>query len=90
MFCFRKTTKEQVMAKHRVHEVREKKKDDMIIRIGKDFLLNAERRARRQAAIESGNYRCSGTGVHGGNDKARNRRDRRDSRLSIRRAGYND
>lgn len=73
------------MAKQRVHEVREKKKDSMSFTIGKDFLLNAERRARREAAIASGNYRCSGAGVHGGNNKARNRRDRRDARLAIRR-----
>lgn len=73
------------MAKHRTHEVREKKKDEMTIRIGKDFLLKAERRARREAAIASGNHRCSGTGVHGGSDKARNRKDRRNARLSIRR-----
>ena len=78
------------MAKHRSHEVRMKKQDSMSFTIGRDFLLNAERRARREAAIAAGTNRTSGTGVHGGNNKQRNRRDRRDSRLEIRRGGYND
>ncbi len=76
------------MARQKVHEVKEKKKDEMKIFIGKDFLLKAERRARREAAIEAGTYKSSGCGVHGGSKRDGNRRKRQANRLAIRRSNY--
>jgi len=78
------------MAKNRTHQVQAKKKERMTITISKDTLLQAERRARREAAIEAGTYRQSGNGVHGGTDKQRNRRDRHDIRKQMKRWGNSD
>ena len=74
--------------RQKLHEVREKKKERPLV-ISKEFLLKAERSARREVAIESGTYRRTGAGVHGGNNNARNRRDRREARQEIRRANEN-
>lgn len=75
------------MAKNRVHTVTAKKGKDMSITIGKDFLLNAERRARREAAIATGTYMKSGAGRHGGTDRQLNRRERQGWRQKLRNGG---
>lgn len=78
------------MSKKRTHQVHEKKTEKMSITISKETLMLADRAARRQIAIENGSYRQSGTGVHGGNNKQRNRRDRHASNNKMRNWSHSD
>lgn len=52
--------------------------------ITQEDFLKMDRAARRQAAIEAGQNRTSGCGVHGGNKKQRHKRDRRDGKQATR------
>lgn len=73
------------MAKQRTHEVKARKdKNKLSIKISKETMIRADRAARRQAQIDAGLLRPCGTGVHGGSDRERNRRDRRDWRQKLR------
>ncbi|MBX9686709.1 MAG: hypothetical protein K2X27_08405 [Candidatus Obscuribacterales bacterium] len=77
------------MSKNRTHTVTPKKADNNVIRISKEFLLKSERAARREVAIETGTYRQSGSGTHGGTNRQNNRRDRKQAKQACRR-GYDD
>jgi hypothetical protein len=68
--------------KHVVQPPRDKKKD-MTIHIGSDELLKMDRAARRQAQIDSGTFVRGG--IHGGDKRDRNRRDRKMNRQESRR-----
>lgn len=74
------------MAKKRMHQVNagKAKNPNHVGTITQGDILKMDRAARRQAAIESGHNRTSGCGVHGGNNKQRNKRDRRNGKLEIR------
>ncbi|GEM_PF-2762608 len=77
------------MAKrNRTHVVQAPKpdKERMTIRISSDELRRMDRAARRQADLESGTFFRGG--VHGGDKRERNRRDRRESRQAVRRGDW--
>lgn len=73
------------MAKQKTHEVRQKdrKNPNHVGTITKEMLLQMDRAGRRQERIESGINAMSGSGVHGGGKRDRNRKDRRDGRQAI-------
>jgi hypothetical protein len=73
------------MAKHRTHEVRQKDRKDpnYVGTITKEQLLKMDRAGRRLERIESGINAGSGSGVHGGGKRERNRKDRREGRQQI-------
>ena len=73
------------MAKHRTHEVRQKagKDPSHVGTITSEQLRAMDRATRRQERIESGINTMSGSGVHGGGKRDRNRKDRREGRQQI-------
>ncbi len=74
------------MAKKRMHQVNagKAKNPNHVGTITQADILKMDRAARRTAAIEAGQNRTSGCGVHGGNKKQRHKRDRRDGKLDAR------
>lgn len=77
------------MARNKAHEVTMPKsdKDKMTIRIPAEEIAKMDRAARRNADIERGTFIRGG--VHGGDKRQRNRRERRDARVQARR-GYEE
>lgn len=74
------------MSKHRTHHVAQGQKRDPyhVGTITQHDLLKMDRAARRQAQIDSGVGYGNGSGVHGGDKKTRNRRDRRQNKVDTR------
>ncbi|MCC7531462.1 MAG: hypothetical protein IT342_23365 [Candidatus Melainabacteria bacterium] len=78
------------MAKHRTHEVRQKVRKDPnhVGTITREQILKMDRAGRRQERIESGINTMSGSGVHGGGKRDRNRKDRREGRQQIKNSDW--
>ncbi len=78
------------MAKHRTHEVRQKGRKDPyhVGTITSEQLRTMDRANRRQEQIESGINLASGSGVHGGGKRDRNRKDRREGRQQVRNSDW--
>lgn len=74
------------MAKQRSYDTRGKQKKNPLHcgTISKEDLLVMDRANRRQEQIDSGINLGSGSGVHGGGKRDRNRKDRREGRQQIR------
>lgn len=74
------------MAKNRTHEVRQKNRKDPLHvgTISSEQLRKMDNAQRRKERIESGVNPFSGSGVHGGGKRERNRKDRRDARQQTR------
>ncbi len=73
------------MAKHRTHEVRQKGRKDPnhVGTITSEMIRMMDRAGRRQDRIASGINAMSGCGVHGGDKRKRNRKDRSEGRQHI-------
>jgi len=76
------------MAKNRMHKVSTAKKRSSTHcgTITVEDQLRMSRAGRRAAAIATGHNQASGTGVHGGNKQQKNRKDRRESRVDLRKS----
>ncbi len=74
------------MAKQRTHEIRAKKKTSATHcgTITAEEIRKMDNASRRQQRIATGHNPASGTGIHGGGKKERNRKDRRESRQQTR------
>lgn len=73
------------MAKNRLHTVSTKKKPtNHCGTITSEHIRLMDNAQRRRERIESGISPASGTGPHGGNKTARNRKSRREGKVNIR------
>lgn len=74
------------MAKQRTHEVRAKNKKSATHcgTISAEDIRKMDNANRRKERIASGINPSSGSGIHGGGKKERNRKDRRESRQQTR------